>query len=83
MFKYTPKNQIKKEMIRAGALTYVKNRNIIDRIMQENRIVAYYDRLEFEKHYLGTMYFSEKKVRSIPVGSAMVNVSMFDVEEIC
>ena len=82
MFKYTPKNQIKKEMIRAGGLTYNKNRNVIDRIMQENRINAYHDRVEFEKHYLGTVYFSEKKVRFVPVGSAMINVSMFDIEEI-
>lgn len=82
MFKYTPKNQIKKDMIRAGALTYVKNRNELDRIMQLARVVTYHDRVQFEKHYISTVYFSEKKLRNVPVGSAMINVSMFDVEEI-
>ena len=80
MFKYTPKKEIAADLNRALTLQYPKNHNEWDRIMQIHRVSEYHDRVQFQLHYLNTVFFSPAERSYVPVGSSVFPMWLFDVE---
>lgn len=78
MIKYTPKASITKTIAHKSRLTGFLGYEDARRILQSLGINDYTAICDLQRHFTQTVFFTEKKVKHITVGSTQFPVSMFD-----
>ncbi len=85
MFKYTPKQQILKDMAHCAKKHSMNWFGYEDakRLLQKLHVDTGYTMCQnFQQHFSKTVFYSPKKVSNVPVGSSMFPVTMFEVTEV-